>query len=366
MKLRISKTNLLNSINIVSKAVPNKTTMSILECIMVDASGSNIYLIANDMEMGIQNLVEGEILENGKIMIDASIFSNLVRKLPDNIVEISTDGEKVNIVCEKAKFSILGKRGDDFTYLPDIERNEEIKISQYSLRNMIQKTIFSISTNDSNGMMTGELMEIKGNALKMVALDGHRVAIRNMELKDNYSDKRVIIAGRTLNELSKIIGGSTDKMVSMYFTQKHALFEFDNTLLVTRLIDGNYYNIDSMLDTRYSTQIKVSRQELINCIDRSTLLVREDDKKPIIFMISDSSMELKINTTIGSMNEIIEIDKTGENMNIGFNPKFLLDALRAIDEEEVMIYLMSPKAPCFIRNDEYCYLVLPVNFVTID
>ena len=366
MKLRISKNNLLNSINIVSKAVPNRTTMSILECIMIDATGSHIYLIANDMEMGIQNLTEGEIIENGKIMINASIFSNLVRKLPENIVEITTVGEKVNIVCEKAKFSILGKTGEDFTYLPDIERNEEIRISQYTLRNMIQKTIFSISSSDSSGMMNGELLEIKDNHLKMVALDGHRVAIRNVELKENYKDQKVIIAGRTLNELSKIIGGSVDKTVSMYFTQKHALFEFDNTLMVTRLIDGNYYNIDSMLQSTFSTQIKVNRQELINCIDRSTLLVREDDKKPIIFMISDSSMELKINTTIGSMNEIIEINKTGENMNIGFNPKFLLDALRAIDDEEVMICLLSPKAPCFIRNDEYCYLVLPVNFITID
>ena len=159
MKLTISKNNLLNSINIVSKAVPNKTTMSILECIMIDATGSHIYLIANDMEMGIQNLTEGEIIEHGKIMINASIFSNLVRKLPENIVEITTVGEKVNIVCEKAKFSILGKTGEDFTYLPDIERNEEIRISQYTLRNMIQKTIFSISSSDSSGMMNGELLD---------------------------------------------------------------------------------------------------------------------------------------------------------------------------------------------------------------
>lgn len=374
MKIVISKSALLSSINIVSKAVPNKTTMSILECIMIDATGNDILLIANDLELGIQNTADGNIVENGRIAVNAGIFSNIVRKLPDNDVSIETEGEKINITCEKARFSIMGKYGDDFSYLPDVEKTEELSVSQYTLKNIINRTIFSISGNESSGMMTGELLEIKGNSLRMVALDGHRISIRNVELKDYYTDRKVIIAGKTLNEISKILSGDTEKTVSIFFTDKHVLFEFDRTVVVSRLIEGSYYNIDSMLTGNYTTSVTVNRQELLSCIDRATLLIKEEDKKPIILMLSDSSMEMKINTTIGSMDEIIDIKKTGENMNIGFNPKFLIDALRAVDDEEITMYLVSPKAPCFIRNDiheekkedSYCYLILPVNFITID
>lgn len=368
MKLRIAKSYLAHGIQTVSKAVPNKTTMSILECILIDASGTDIRLIANDMELGIQTTVPGIIEQRGIIAVNAQIFSNIVRKLPDNDVEIVTNGEKITITCEKAKFTILGKDGTDFAYLPDIQRNNEIIISQFTLRDLITRTIFSISGNESNGMMTGELLEIRDNKLRVVALDGHRIAIRNAELANSYEDRKVIIPGKTLSEIAKILPGDTEKTVSIFFTDKHALFEFDDTIVVSRLIEGEYYRIDRMLSTSYQTKVTVQRRELINCIDRATLLVKEEDKKPVILMISDGSMELKINTTLGSMDEIIEIDKEGADMNIGFNPKFLIDALRAIDEDEITVYLVSPKAPCFIRDEEntYCYLILPVNFITID
>ena len=156
--------------------------------------------------------------------------------------------------------------------------------------------------------------------------------------------------------------------MNIYFTDKHALFEFDDTIVVSRLIEGEYYRIDKMLSSSYQTRVTVQRRELLSCIDRATLLVKEEDKKPVIIMIGSDSMELKINTTLGSMDEVIEITKDGADMNIGFNPKFLIDALRAIDSEEITLYLVSPKAPCFIRDLEetYCYLILPVNFITID
>ena len=368
MELRIAKSYLSQGIQIVSKAVPSKTTMSILECILIDASGSDIRLIANDMELGIETVVSGMILSRGIIAVDAQIFSSIVRKLPDDDVIIVTEGEKITITCQKAKFTILGKDGADFAYLPEIEKKNEVKISQFTLRDLINRTIFSISGNESSGMMTGELIEIRDNRLRMVALDGHRIAIRNVQLGNSYEDRKVIVPGKTLSEISKILSGDTDKFVNIYFTDKHALFEFDDTIVVSRLIEGEYYRIDKMLSSSYKTRVTVQRRELLSCIDRATLLVKEEDKKPVIIMIGDDSMELKINTTLGSMDEVIEITKDGADMNIGFNPKFLIDALRAIDSEEITLYLVSPKAPCFIRDaeDTYCYLILPVNFITID
>ena len=367
MKIICSKSNLLRGVNIVSKAVPTRTTMAILECILIDASTNEIKLMANDMELGIETKIEGTIEERGIIALDAKIFSEIVRKLPDNDVVIETDASfKTVITCEKAKFNIVGKSGDDFSYIPFIEKNEAVVISQFSLKEVIRQTIFSIADNDNNKLMTGELFEIKDNQLKVVSLDGHRISIRYIDLKNNYSDKKVVVPGKTLQEISKIIGGSVDEDVMIYITDNHIVFEFDTTTVVSRLIEGEYYKIDQMLSTNYETKVKINKKELLDCIDRSTLLVKEGDKKPIIMNVTDGNMELKINSFIGSMNEDIDIEKEGKDILIGFNPKFFINALRVIDEEEVSLDMVKPKAPCFIKdeNEKFIYLILPVNFNT--
>lgn len=367
MKLICSKANLLKGVNIVSKAVPTRTTMAILECILIDASTNEIKLMANDMELGIETKIEGEIIERGVIALDAKIFSEMVRKLPDNDVTIETDSSfKTVISCEKSKFNIIGKSGDDFSYIPYIERNDSIVISQFTLKEVIRQTIFSISDNDNNKIMTGELFEINDNQLKVVSLDGHRISIRTIELKNHYENKKVIVPGKTLQEISKIIPGSAEEDVIIYISDNHIVFEFETTTVVSRLIEGEYFKIDQMLSSDYETKVKINKRELLNCIDRSTLLVKEGDKKPIIMNITDGNMELKINSFIGSMNEDIDIEKDGKDIMIGFNPKFFIDALRVIDEEEVSLYMVNPKAPCFIKDEEgtYTYLILPVNFST--
>ena len=365
MKFVCKKTDLLKGVNIVLKAVPSKTTMSILECILIDASAGQIKMTANDMELGIETVIEGDIREKGIIAIDAKIFSEIVRKLPDNDVTIETDANfQMLICCEKARFSIAGKSGEDFSYLPYIEKAEPVVVSQFSLREVIKQTIFSISDNESNKMMTGELFEISGNHLKVVSLDGHRVSIRNMELKGEYQPRKVIVPGKTLIEVSKILSGELDALVNLFFTKNHIVFEFDETTVVSRLIEGEYFRIEQMLSTDYETKVKVNKKELLNCIDRATLLIRESDKKPIIIQIEDGEMRLKLTSGVGSMNEEIVIEKEGKDILIGFNPKFMIDALRVIDDEMVTLYLVNPKAPCFIRDEKesYIYLILPVNF----
>ncbi len=368
MKLICSKSSLLNGVQIVSKAVPNKTTMSILECILVDASRGVITLTANDMELGIETIIEGEIVERGIIALDAKIFLDIVRKLPDSDIVIETDSNfKTTITCEKAKFNIIGKSGEDFSYLPLVEKEESITVSQFTLKEVVRQTIFSISDNDSNKLMSGELFDINENVLKVVSLDGHRISIRKIELKENYSPRKVIVPGKTLNEISKILSGEADKFVDIFFTSKHIVFEFENTTVVSRLIEGEYFRIEQMISRDYETKVVINKKELLSCIDRATLLVKEGDKKPIIMNITEETVELKINSVIGSMNEEIDIEKRGKDLMIGFNPKFLIDALRVIDEESVTLYMVNPKAPCLIKNDEesYIYLILPVNFTTV-
>ena len=365
MKIICSKSELLRGVNTVLKAVPAKTTMPILECILIDTTDGEIKLTANDMELGIETKIKGDILDKGKIALDAKLFSEIVRKLPDSEVSIQTDDAfRALIKCEKAKFNIAGKSGDDFSYLPEIEKNQMVVLSQFSLKEIIRQTIFSIADNENNRLMTGELFEINGNEMKVVSLDGHRISIRKIELKKEYNHIKVVVPGKTLNEVSKILSGGLDDDVCMFFTGRHIVFEFDDTIVVSRLIEGEYFRIEQMLSSDYETKISINKKELQSCIERASLLVKEGDKKPIIMNIMEDAMELKINSFIGSMNEDIDIIKTGRYLMIGFNPKFILDALRVIDDENIDIYMINPKAPCFIRDEEqkYIYLILPVNF----
>ena len=368
MNIICSKNNLLKSVSISLKAVPSKTTMPILECILIDATTNQIKFTTNDMEVGIETIVDGSIEEKGKVALNAKIFYEIIRRLPDSDVVIKTDEKyTATITCEKAKFNIAGKCGDDFAYLPEIERSNSIVVSQFTLKEVIRQTIFSIADNDNNRLMTGELFEINGDELKVVSLDGHRISIRKIQLKDTYEPQKVVIPGKTLNEVSKILSGETEKDVSLFFTDNQVVFEFDQTTVVSRLIEGEYFRIDQMLSSDYETKVTINKRELLSCIDRATLLVKEGDKKPIIINITDGLMELKINSAIGSMDEQIDIEKSGKDLMIGFNPRFLIDALRVIDDEQITIYLVNPKAPCFIRNEEnsYIYLILPVNFTTV-
>ena len=228
MKIICTKSNLAKGVSIVSKAVPSKTTMPILECILIDASMDIIKLTANDMELGIETSIDGEIIERGIIALNARIFSEIVRKLPDSEIVIETQGEsQALITCEKAKFNIAAQPGDDFSYLPAVEKDDFITVSEFTLKEVIRQTIFSIADSDTNKMMTGELFEIDDNILKVVSLDGHRISIRKIELKDSYSPKKVIVPGKTLQEISKIIGGEAEADVDISFTKNHIVFEFD-------------------------------------------------------------------------------------------------------------------------------------------
>lgn len=367
MKLSFQQDVLQNGINIVLKAVPSKTTMTILECILIDASANEIKLTANDMELGIETKVEGSILERGKIALDAKLFSEIIRKLPggDSTVTIESDSKFNTIITsENSVFKIQGKDGEEFSYLPYIEKDQYICLSQFTLKEVIRQTIFSISPNDSNKMMTGELFEVMDNEMKVVSLDGHRMSIRKVELKDHYNDIKVIVPGKTLSEISKILTGDNEKEVLIFFGANHILFEFDSTIVVSRLIEGEYFKISQMLSSDYDTKVTLNKREFLDCIERASILIRENDKKPIIIDITDEKMQLKLNSSFGTMNAEILIHKMGKDIMIGFNPKFLIDALRIIDDEEVTLYLMNPKSPCFIKDEteSYIYLILPVNF----
>ena len=364
MKISCSKSSLLNGINIVSKAVSSKSSMPILQCILIETSLSEIKLIANDIEIGIETVIDGNIMEAGKIALDAKFLSDMVRRLPESDIVIETNANNQAILkCERNETNIPGVSGDDFNYLPEVEKNSSFTISQFALKDVIQKTIFSISDQENTKIMTGELFEINGDILRVISLDGHRISIRKIQLKESYGNMKVIVPGKTLNEITKILNGGVEDEVNVYITDKHILFEFENTKVVSRLLEGEFYKIDQMLTNDYETKFEINKKEFFSCIDRASLFIKESDKKPIILNIENNSLYLRIDSSYGSMNEELEISKEGKDIRIGFNPKFLMDALRVIDDENVDIYMINPKSPCYIKNEEegYIYLILPVS-----
>ena len=365
MKISCAQTDLLKGLQISQRAVPSKTPMSILECILIDASGNDIRLTANNIELGIETIIPGSIIEHGRVCLDAKIFVDMVRNFPNNQVMLASDERNTtSIDCEKAHFEVPGKSGDDFPYLPIIPRSDPIVISQYALREIIQQTIFSVADNDIKPVLTGELIEIKGNKLRISSLDGHRISIRNITLKEEYEDCSVIVPGKTLNEIAHIISGSVDDMVSIFLAENQVVFEFDRTTVISRLIEGKFFDINRMLSKDYETKISINRRDLMESIGRSILMVNEADRKPIILDIHDQIFGMTISSFKGNFNEEQVMVKEGRDIKIAFNPRFILDALRAIEDEAITMYLLSPKAPLFIRNEaqDYIYIILPVNF----
>ena len=366
MKITASKSELIKSINIVLRAVPSKTTMNILNCILIDASVDEIRLTANDMELGIETIVQGTILQRGIICLDAKLLSEIVRKLPDAEVVIETDDNyQTLITSENSVFHIVGKDPSEFLHLPMIEKEDPVVLSQFQLREIIRQTIFSIALNDSNRILTGEYLEIRENELRIVGLDGHRIAIRQLTLDKSYHEHKVIIPGKTLSELMKILTGEQDDLVSLYFTRNEILFEMDGTIVISRLIEGNYFRIDQMLSNDYETTVVLKKTDFMNSVDRAMLFTSEAEKRPLVLSVESNNINMKINSQLGSMSDTLEIEKEGKDLKIGFNPKFILDALRVIDDEKITVYFLNAKAPCFIKDEEqsYIYMVLPVNFV---
>ncbi len=365
MRIKCNKAVLQSGINIVSKAVSSKTTKPILECILLEAKGGELKLTANNLNLGIETYIDCTILEEGVIAINAKLFSDIIRKLQDSEIDIESNSDyKTTITCEKSRFNIPCWSGEDFPELLAVNKEKSITMSQLGLKDVIRQTIFSVSDNENSKLMSGELFEVKDGILSVVSLDGHRISMRKVALKDNVDDMSAVVPGKTLQEVSKIINGDAESEVTIYFADKNLSFEFDRTRVVSRLIEGEYFKITHMLSMDTDLCVKANRNELMGCIDRASLLIQETDKKPIIVNVkNDNNLYIRLDTNIGSLNEEMEIEKDGGEIIIGFNPSFIMDALRVIDDDRVNIYMKDSKSPCLIKDvdNTYIYIVLPIN-----
>ena len=368
MNLKFQKAQLVNALSIVMKAVSTKTSSVILESILISASDNRVVLDATDTELSIQTEVDAVIVKAGGVVLNAKLFSEIVRKFDstESLIELDVDSDfKTTIRCEQAVFNIMGIDPVEFIPMPKIDRDAFISLSQFSLKEVIRQTEFSTAISDINRMMGGELIDVKNNVAKFVTLDGHRMSIRNIELMGEYEDQKCVVPIKSLQEVMRIIDSDTQKNVNIYFSKDHILFEFDKTLVLSRILDGEFFRIESMLSNDYDTKVNVSRLKLQSAIEQSMILIRENEHKPMILDIENGMLKLSVNSSLGFMDAKVNIEKSGSDLRIAFNPKFLVDALKVIDDDFVNIYFTNAKSPCFIRDDKntYTYLILPVNFI---
>lgn len=365
MKLIFNKYNLINSINISLKAIPSRSINEINNCIHIRAY-NEIYFTTSDEELWIKTLVEGNIIKNGEIAVNARLLSDIIKKLPTDEIIMEVENNLTTIKSGTAKFKIPSISLEGYSDIPDIEDNYKMSISSLKLKEAIRKTIFSTSSMESqNYLMSGEFLEIEDNVLKMTATDGGRVAIIKQLLDKQYPYKSCIIPAKTLSEISKILTGENDDNINIIITDNHILFNMNTTLILSRLLSGKYFDMKRMLSSDYELNLNINRLQLLDSVDRSVLLSRESDNNPLILKIKEE-LNLSIKSRIGEMKESIDIKKSNEKqMAVGLNPKFLLDVLKVIDDENIDVFFINKIAPIFIKDKEenYIYILLPVNFI---
>ena len=360
-----SKSELMEGISTVQKAVTGKTTLPILEGILITTNNGELILTATDLDLGIQTRVSCNIIETGCVVLNSRLFGEIIRKLPDMDIRIEVDGSyNASIVCDKSKFNLVGYSPDEYPELPSINENILYKLPQDLLKNMIRQTIFATAQDETRPILTGVLFEVSSGVLTMVALDAYRLSLRrsNINVNDNIS---AVIPGKTLSEVGKILLASNDD-VSITFTANHILFSIGRTKVISRLLDGEFINYKQIIPEEYKLRIRVNTKLLLDSIERASLLAREGKTNLITMDIKEDYMVITSNSQLGNVHEEVSIFSEGIGIQIRFNSKYFIDVLKIVDVDEVYLEFSSSVSPCLLKTTEsndYTYLVLPVRLI---
>lgn len=365
MNIICSKQKLQEGISIVTKAITGKTTMPILEGIYIEATKAGLTLIGSDMDVSIETKVAADVLKEGSIVIDAKIFSEIIRKLPNSEVKIEiAENDLIQITCEKSVFNLVFKSSNEYPSLPNINEDITVEVPQNLLRNMIKGTSFAIAQDEARPILQGILFEVKNKQLNLVALDGYRLAVRS-ELLDIDNDIEVVIPGKTLNEVSKILEDNSD-IVKITFTNNHILFNLNNTKIISRLLEGKFVNYSSLLPQEHKLVINVKRQDFQNGLERASLMAKDGNSNLIKLETQEDTLIITSNSQLGKVREEVSINLQGDGIQIAFNSRYLLDVLKNMEEDDIDIEMTSSVSPCVIKGknmNNAKYLVLPVRLV---
>lgn len=367
MKFNCNQATLSKALNIVSKAVTTRTTIPVLKGILLKTTGDNkLILSTSDLDFSIETKIDVNTEIEGSVIVNAKLFNDIIKKLSNEIITVELEDEsRVSIKTTNSRFNIVSQSAEEFPNIPNLDgESSKLSFDKEIFKNMIKQTQFCASIDDTKGVIVGILIELTSDNLNMVAIDGYRMAVRREKILNNES-KKIIINARILNEVSKILSeNEINDDLDIFINDKNAVMILDDTKVVMRLLDGEFINYIDVLPKEHSTSVILDRISLINSIERASLLAREGRNNLIRISVNENLMTITSNSEEGNVKEDIIMEKEGENLEIGFNSKYMMDVLKAIEDEEIKLEFSSSIKPCLVKpliGNEYEYLILPVR-----
>lgn len=363
MKIYCDTSVLSEACNNIQRAVSTKTTIPAIEGILIKSIGNELFLTGYDLEVGISTSIPCRVIEQGAIILNARVLCDIVRKIPGDTVYIETDERLLaTIRGGEAEYSLIGIDGNEFPELPTVSGGYPVVIEQKLLKNMVRQTIFAVSVNDSKIVHTGVKFEIMPNLMRLVAVDGKRLAMRTESISYVGEELSFVVPAKTLSEVTKLLSEDEDT-ISLSIGKRHIVFEIGNYTIVSRLLDGDFLNYKNAIPPTCKATAYVSVREMIDSIDRASLIITDKLKSPVRFIFSDNCVRISSVTALGTANDSFPCQYEGDRIEIGFNNKLLLDALRVCDVDEVKIELNGSSAPILMlprEGDSFLFLILPM------
>jgi DNA polymerase III, beta subunit len=366
MNVTCEKSLLINAINTVSKAVDQRSTMDILKCILLIADRSGLRLIGNNLELSIETAnMETEMYEKGEVALDAKMFSDIIRNMSGDFVTIVSDKNNYcTITSDKSTFNIMGQPAENFPKPSEVKKdNGTIEVPALELKNAIKKTIFSVATEETRPILTGELFKFDEGFLHIVAIDGFRVSWRKIKVDYNIYTE-LVVPSTTLNEIVRLLPDDNEKTVYIHYTSRHIMFEVEGCIIISRLLDGDFLRYEHLFDVEFTTEAIVETNSLLKALERATIVTPQNQKTSVKLFISNNNMNISTKTDLGSSNDDLPVQLDGEELEIKFNAKYLIDIMRNCEEEYICLNLSTDKSPCVatgVTNKEFKYLVLPID-----
>jgi len=368
MIITVNKSELLNGITIAMRAVAAGGIMPILGCLLIETvDDCGIQIMGNNLELCIQTKgIEADITEGGSIALDARLLSEIVKKLPDGDISIAIDKKFIaTIKSGKRKFTVLGQNGADFPAMPVLEKSKGFSMQSASLRNMLRQTVFAANIDAPKPALTGLLIEAEGGKINVAACDGFRIAYRYGKINAANTSFKVIIPAKSIGEIQRLLPSDNEYEMIAHFTDKQILFELEDCKISSRLIEGEFVNYQKMLNSESSTTAKINRAELLNSLECASIIALENSKRmPVTMELDEDKITITARAERGQLHEETEAIIDGDNLTIGFNPRFLIDALKAIDDTEIEIQFGDAQSPCIIKpitDGNFKYLVMPLK-----
>ena len=364
MKLICNKQNLYEALINVSKAVADKSTIPALEGIKLSLEDSTLWLTGYDLEIGIKTYIPVVSSDSGEFIINSRLFSEIVKKMPTEEITLDiSENLAVTISGGSTEYTISAVSAAEYPVIPEFIDEESVSISQSVLKSMINQTIFAVSQNDTKPILKGELFEINDNKVNMVAIDGFRLAVRTEAVKSS-DNLKFVVPSKTLNEVSKLLKDEDELLCELRVSKKHIVFDFNGYTVFTRLLEGEFHNYRGSIPQNSVTEVIIEKKELINCLERASLLINERIKSPVRCIFDNGMLKISCQTSIGKIFDEISADITGPKIEIGFNCRYLLDPLKVISDDKIKLLMNGGNLPMKIvplNNNEYTYLVLPVR-----